>query len=251
MRILVTRPQPDAAAFAATLAERGIDSIQEPLLGVRFDAAAPPDWRGVQAVLLTSANGARALLAACGGSLPAPLAALPAWAVGAATAAAARQAGFATVRHADGDAAALAAMAAAALSPAAGTLLHVRAHHVAGDLSGALESAGFVIRPALLYSTEPRTALSPLVQGAFRAGRLDGVTLFSPRTAKAFARLLATAGLAGHAARFDAFCLSHAVAEAAIDLVWRDVHVAAAPRSDALADLVAATAARRDRLQGV
>ncbi len=252
MRILVTRPQPDAAAFAAVLAARGIDSMQEPLLDVRFGISALPALEGVQAVLLTSANGARALRAACAGGLPPALSGLPAWAVGAASAQAAAEAGFAAVRHADGDAAALAAAVAEALSPAAGALLHVRAQHVAGDLSGALERRGFVIRPALLYATQPRPALSPAVQRALRNGSLDGVALFSPRTAKAFARLLASAGLDGHAGEIDAFCLSRAVAgAAAAGLAWRDVHVAQAPRSEVLADLVAATAARGNRLQGV
>ncbi|MFC3227218.1 uroporphyrinogen-III synthase [Marinibaculum pumilum] len=251
MRILVTRPQPDADAFAALLAARGVTPVVEPLLTVRIVADGPPDGSGAQAVLLTSANGARALARACGGALTAGLAALPAWAVGAATAAAARDAGFAAVHDADGDAAALAAAIRRALAPADGPLLHVRAHHVAGDLSGALAASGFEVRPAVLYRTEGATALSPRLQADLRAGTLDGVTLFSPRTARAFASLLVAAGLADRARDLTAFCLSAAVADAAGELPWRDRRTAAVPRSEALLDLVAGQAAPGERLQGV
>lgn len=242
MRILLTRPREDAEPFARLLAARGVDCLIEPLLEVRFLAAGPPDTAGVQAILLTSANAARALQAACGGVVPPAMRSLPAFAVGAATAAAARAAGLAVAGDADGDAAALAALVATRLSPEAGALLHVRAHQVAGDLSGRLQTAGFTVRPALLYRTDARTELSPEVRAALRDGILDGVALFSPRTASAFDRLLRGAGLAARAGSLNAYCLSPAVAEAAARLAWRGVLVAVSPNAGALADLIAGRA---------
>jgi len=243
MRILLTRPQPDAEAFAGLLRERGVDSLIEPLLQVRFLAAGADaglaGLAGVQALLLTSANGVRALLAACGGTLSAPLRGLPAYAVGSATAAVAREAGLVVAGDADGDAAALAALVAATLSPRDGDLLHVRAHHAAGDLSGALATAGFTVRPAVLYRTDPAHSLSAPAQAALRGGKLDGVALFSPRTASAFATLLRDSGLARQAGDLSAYCLSRAVAAAVEQLDWRRVLVATAPNAAALADLIA------------
>src|SRR5215472_6395783 len=61
LRALVTRPRSEAQALAALLAERGIEVIVEPMIEIAERGAALPALSGVQAILLTSANGARAL----------------------------------------------------------------------------------------------------------------------------------------------------------------------------------------------
>src|SRR4051812_16935975 len=90
------------------------------------------DLTNVQAVLFTSANGVRAFAAA------ERRRDIPAFAVGEATAAAARLAGFTTVDTAGGDVAALADLVRERLTPARGALLHAAGSAVAGDLSGVL-----------------------------------------------------------------------------------------------------------------
>lgn len=250
MRILVTRPEPDGERFAALLRPHGVEPVLEPLLEIRFDGGALPDLAGVQALLLTSANGVRALQAACGGGLPAALAELPVVAVGEASAAEARQAGFRRVQAAGGEVNSLAAAVTESLRPADGALVHVRGRDVAGDLAGMLAAAGFEVRPAILYRAEPCRALSPALQAALRAGGLDGVALLSARTARTFVGLLQAAGLERAAAGLDIFCLSKAVAAAAAGPSWRRVGIAAAPDATALAELIAA-AAGRGGLQGV
>ncbi len=64
MLALITRPVEDAEPLAALLAARGVVAVREPLLAIRPAAGAAPDLDGVQAVLFTSANGARAFAAA-------------------------------------------------------------------------------------------------------------------------------------------------------------------------------------------
>ena len=65
MRILVTRPQPDADNTARLLRESGHEVIIAPLLEiVATDIPESFDLTGIQAVLITSANGVRALAAA-------------------------------------------------------------------------------------------------------------------------------------------------------------------------------------------
>ena len=132
MRVMITRPREDAEALAARLAERGIGSLIEPLLEISPLAAQPLDLDSVQALLLTSANGARALAGATDKRD------LAVFAVGPATAAAARHAGFLSVVTADGDVAALSDLVAARLDAAAGALLHVSGSAVAGNLAGRL-----------------------------------------------------------------------------------------------------------------
>ena len=100
VRVLITRPREDAEALAEALAVRGVEALVEPLLEIVPLNPGDFDLAGVQAALLTSANGARALAAATG------LRDVPVLAVGEATAAAARAAGFAEVAVAGGDVAA-------------------------------------------------------------------------------------------------------------------------------------------------
>src|SRR5512146_1138627 len=92
IRVLVTRPREEAVALAARLEALGYTPVIAPMIAVRFLPDAVMDASGIQAVAFTSANGARALAAARVGAEVARD--LPAFAVGKATAAAARAAGF-------------------------------------------------------------------------------------------------------------------------------------------------------------
>ena len=128
MRVLITRPRPDAEALAALLRERGIESLIEPLLEIIPTPVPALDLDDVQALLLTSANGASAL------AHKTDRRDLVVFVVGPATAATARDAGFADVTVADGDVAALADLVESRLDAAGGALLHVSGSAVAGDL---------------------------------------------------------------------------------------------------------------------
>ena len=231
MRVMITRPREDARPLAEALAARGVETLLEPLLEIVPVAGARLDLTGVQAVLLTSANGARALAAATGARDVTVLA------VGAATAAAA--AGFARVEAAGGDVAALADLAASVCDPAGGALVHVAGSHVAGDLAGRLTERGFTLRRETLYTAVLTEALSDAAAAALRQGALDAVLLFSPRTADSFVTLAARAGVTADLARVRALCLSAAVAEAAGTVAWRALDVAARPDQEALLALVA------------
>ena len=85
---------------------------------------APLDLDGLQGLIFTSANGVEQFAARS------PDRSLPAWCVGAMTAAAARRAGFAA-RSADGDVGDLAALVVAGHRPGAGDFLHLRGAHAA------------------------------------------------------------------------------------------------------------------------
>lgn len=228
MRVLVTRPEADAAPLIAALAARGHAAMVEPMLRVEPLADARVDLAGVRAILFTSANGVRAFARLSGER------ALPVYAVGDASAAAARAAGFARVESAGGDGADLARLVAARLRPEDGALFHGAGKTVARDLKGALEGAGFQVRRVSLYEARPAEALSAPCRAALAEGALDAAAFFSPRTAETFVRLSATAGLSAACARVHAVCLSPAVAGALAKVTWRDVRVAARPDQRAL-----------------
>ncbi|HUL09931.1 MAG TPA: uroporphyrinogen-III synthase [Candidatus Acidoferrum sp.] len=252
LRALVTRPEEDAAPLAAALAERGIDVTLEPLLTIRPLPEAPIDLAGVQALLFTSANGARSFaeLAAARGLVV--WRDLPAFAVGNATAAAAHSAGFTKVESAAGDVTALAKLVTERLDPKAGALFHAAGSAVAGDLAGLLEQAGFTLRREMLYEARPADQLSPATVTNLANGWFDLVLFFSPRTAATFAALARAAGegVVNGCGKAAALCLSQAVATAARDLPWRDVQVAARPELAALLDLIDRESAARAQSAG-
>ena len=232
MRILVTRAEPEAQRFAAQLAAHGIEAVIAPLMSVEsLDAPLPLDQ--VQALVFTSANGVRAFAAREARRD------LSAYAVGEATAAAAREAGFANVVSAGSDAEGLAALLLGRVAPAQGALLHVTGADQAGDIAGVLRARGFEVRQAALYRAAAAAELPPEARAALEAGDVAGVALFSPRSAGIFADLAAAAGLGPKLAALDAFCLSRAVA-AALEgkSSFRAVRIAARPNAEALIALI-------------
>ncbi|MBM3479134.1 MAG: hypothetical protein FJX69_07940 [Alphaproteobacteria bacterium] len=236
MRLLVTRPLDDGLALAGRLGQLGHEALVEPLLSIAPDLAAALPLAGATALLFTSANGVRAF------ALRSQERGLAVFAVGAATARAAREVGFADIACADGDAAALEALVLARRRPGDGPLLHVAGKVVAGDLAGRLAARGFEVRTAALYAAEPSPRLSDAARDAFAQGGIDGVLVFSPRSAAILVGLVESAGLRAAAARIDLYALSEAVVAAASGLAWRRVVVAAAPNEDALLAAIAPAA---------
>src|SRR5512135_2951362 len=149
LRALVTRPRAETAELAEALAARGVAAIVEPMFDIRYRGGPAPCLEGVQALLCTSANGVRAFARVRGER------GLPLLAVGDATAARAREAGFARVESAGGTVDDLVRLARERLSPTAGRLLHVAGSAVAGDLAGMLRDAGFAVERSVLYEAEP------------------------------------------------------------------------------------------------
>jgi len=223
MRVLVTRPQPDADDTAAELMARGHDSVVAPLLEVTIDAPMVLDLSATQAILVTSANGARALAAATGRRD------LPVYAVGNASAMAARASGFDRTESADGNVEALAELVAARLSPDGGALLHVAGTVTAGDLSGMLSNAGYTVNRAVLYRAEPVPHMPAAIVESLRAGVLDAILFYSPRTAAHFVALATDANLSSECARVAAIALSRAVADKLDALPFAEVRVADSP----------------------
>ncbi len=234
MRVLLTRPRPDAEETARLLTERNIETVIAPSIDISDVGGVTLDLEGVQAVLFTSANGVRAFARATGRRD------LPVFAVGDATAQAALDSGFIQVTSAGGDVAALAALVQDHLDPTAGALLHAAGSAVAGDLAGDLANHGFAVRRRQLYQAQTVGVLPVDARNALEQGTVDAVLFYSPRTAAHFATLVAAAGLQSCCRQIVAGCLSAAVAEAAAALPFAEIRVAATPDQAALFDVLGA-----------
>src|SRR5436853_459962 len=88
-RVLVLRPEPGATATLAKARAQGLEAVAVPLFNVERVAWELPDASSFDGLLLTSANAVR-----CGGEKLQELRGLKVYAVGEATAEAARDAGF-------------------------------------------------------------------------------------------------------------------------------------------------------------
>jgi len=95
-RVLVLRPEPGASATVNRARARGLDAVAVPLFEVEPVLWEVPEEASFDGLLLTSANAVRH-----GGEGLGELRGLPVYAVGAATADAARQAGFDVASHGD------------------------------------------------------------------------------------------------------------------------------------------------------
>jgi uroporphyrinogen-III synthase len=232
VRVLITRPRERALELARALERRGDTPLIEPLLTIEPVAGIAPELDGVQAIVLTSAHAVS--------TLSAPARALPVFAVGNATAAAARRAGCSAVVSAGGAAADLARSIAAQCDPGAGALLHLSGEQVREELAADLAAAGFALRRQVVYRAVAADALAPATVEALAARQIDAVLLFSPRTARVFVELIGRHGLREPATGIAAICLSAAVAQPCRDIGWRVLHVAARPELGALLEALEA-----------
>ncbi|MBO0765132.1 MAG: uroporphyrinogen-III synthase [Hyphomicrobiaceae bacterium] len=241
MRLLVTRPEPDAIKLVGVLEEAGHEAAVEPLLTLSFADSEDVDLDGVQALIATSRNALRALK---GGVVLADARHLPVFAVGKATAAEARALGFETVVTGAGTAAELVAHIVSVLDPASGVLVHLAGDTLARDLAGDLEAHGFRVRRPVVYRMLPAASFTAQTIDNLASHVIDGVILISPRTAAIYAGLIARHGLSEAVRALPHFCLSEAVANRLQPLGPVHTRIAAAPRLEELLALIDESAAQ-------
>jgi uroporphyrinogen-III synthase len=207
--LLVLRPEPGASATIAAAHDMGMTAIASPLFTVHPRAWTLPD-RLPEAVLLTSANAVRH-----GGAALSALKGLPVYAVGTATAEAARQAGFGRIVSGQEDADAILALAR---RDGLSSLLHL-----AGREHREVMPDDIRIDRRIVYAAEAVDALPDAARTALPAAI---ALLHSPRAARLFASLIDPAGIAIAA-------ISAAVLAAA-GTGWRIAHAAEHPTDASL-----------------
>jgi uroporphyrinogen-III synthase len=211
MRLILTRPKDDLGPLIETLLALGHSCIESPLLSIRMRENAVIAEGHYQAIALSSAN---AMAHPSLNPAPQSLASIAVFAVGAQSAKAALQAGYRTVRAEGGNVEGLAKAIALDCDARGGAILYPSGAETAGDLQGTLEALGFTVDRVILYDAAAARTLAPQAIAALTSGAAGGVLLYSPRSARIWAGLVAESGLTDAARRIAHFCLSPNVAAA-------------------------------------
>jgi uroporphyrinogen-III synthase len=210
-RLLVLRPEPGASATVEKARQLGLEALAVPLFTVEAVEWTAPEAGGFDGVLLTSANALR-----FGGERLRSLRVLKAFAVGEATAEAARRVGFDVAATGDAGVERL----LGSIEP------DLRLLHLCGEDRRELEGAAQAITSLTVYRA--RLVRHPDLSRAEGSIAL----IHSPRDGRRFAELVAGRATIGIAA------ISAAAAEAA-GSGWKAIAVADQPSDDALLALAA------------
>ncbi|MBA2633573.1 MAG: uroporphyrinogen-III synthase [Chloroflexi bacterium] len=239
-RVVVTRPVDQAADLIALLARRGIWATGVPTVTIEPQADSLDDalarLDGAGWLVITSANGANAVLerlAAAGRRLPVETRVA---AVGPATARA-LEAGGVRVDHVPDDY--LTAAIAAGLGDVAGRrVVLARAEAATADLRQSLLARHAVVEEAIAYRTVEGPAGSrEALRDALRRD-VDGVTFTSGSTVRGFIALLGIADRP-RAEALPAFCIGPVTADTARRVGLRVVAVAREHTAAGLAEAIA------------
>jgi uroporphyrinogen-III synthase len=181
IRVLVTRPEPDAMRTAQALTEAGYEPVVLPLSEtVSIEGAVLPDI-AADAVAVTSANALHFAPVA----LLEPLLSMSLFAVGPRTAEVARQAGFSDVREGPGDALRLADVLPAHVR----TVLYLCGRVRRPEFERDLGARGVTVSAVETYDTRkcmPSPEEARLILGA---RPVDAALLYSAFSAEAFVRV--------------------------------------------------------------
>lgn len=187
-RILVTRPEPGASRTAAALKEAGFEPVILPVTEITplpVEASVIADASQIDAIAVTSANALR--------HAPDSLLRLferkPLFAVGQATAAAAKTLGFGDVHIADGDADALAQLIDDQ-SPKSAHFLYLCGRVRTGGLETELEASGRRFTLAEVYDSKIVIQLTQKIMAVWRLGAIDAVLVHAGTSAEALAMSL-------------------------------------------------------------
>jgi uroporphyrinogen-III synthase len=204
MRLIITRPEEDAAALKAKLESRDHIAILAPLLKIvaRPGAYVPP--LAYQLICTTSANALKYV------QVEDRLLAIPLLTVGPQSLSAAQEKGFKFAEAHGGDVHGLAAHASTNFDPQKGPVLYLSGAETSADLQALLMASGFAVERVITYDALVHTPndIATALKGT------DGVLLYSPRSARLWCDLMAKSGLEKQAATPIYFCLSENVANA-------------------------------------
>ena len=235
-RVLVTRPEPGAARTAKALQAAGLEPIILPFTEIipkPVPGSVARDAGTCDVVAVTSANA----LVHTPPNLIAALAGKPVFAVGDATAKAARDQGLTNVQSANGAADQLAVLISAATSPGA-RIAYLCGQVRMGELENELASAGYDPLLIATYDVQKVSCLTDEFAEMLAADHPDAIIFHSGVSAAIFDADLLALICPQHIERISFFSISRRVAELLPASVAARIVVVQAPRDDALVEAV-------------
>lgn len=220
-RLLFTRPESDNDYWAKLLQTYGIETVSSPLLHIQpltvvFNPAA------YSGIILTSRHAVTPAL---------DCRALPAHVIGQATANFAVERGFTQITTIAQTAQELLPMIPD--SESGKPLLYASGENISVDVVQELQKRGISAVREVVYQAVAAENLSEEAYNGLKNGSIDGVALFSLRTAEIFRKLTPSHDV-------SLFCFSLAIAEScAAAGQWRGVRYPALPRADAFEECIA------------
>lgn len=241
MRVLVTRPEPGASSTAGRLRALGYETVLMPMTRI-VDMAA--DMNGVAnaaAFAVTSASAVRSWQSRGIGS---DLFQRPLYAVGARTAAVARDSGFKSVTVGDGDGSHLARLVE---DDVRSGRLRLTDEAPLAYLCGKVRHGGFEVRlreldvplkTVEIYDIEEISYPTDFILNALSAGEKSAVLLYSRVAADCFFQLCNSQTIVNQLKDISFFCMSENVLEAVPENLRSHARISPAPDEESLLSLL-------------
>ncbi|UXS02520.1 uroporphyrinogen-III synthase [Agrobacterium tumefaciens] len=244
MRIVVTRPERSGKKTAAKLKALGHDPVPLPLFHpIHYgDLAGAALAAPKSALAVTSAEAIRALKP-LGTSLT-PYFTKPIFAVGEATADAARQAGFQNIFTAAGDGKSLATLVVEnrALLSRSAPLLYLAGTPRAPSFEAGLQSAAIAFTVAECYEMRENDFLPDVWDAALVSAKVDVILLYSAEATQAFFRIATKPPYASALAGTRFICMSENVKAHIPDAFSAQTRTAATPSEATMLEILHAIA---------
>lgn len=235
---LITRPKPEAIKLKKKLSQIDVKGVVEPLLEITFSKTSKSQFKkiveryNVQAIVLTSNNGAKAL-----GKISKDYS-LRVITVGDTTADEAREQGFYKVSSVDGDLIRLKRFIINNLDPEKGVIIYLSGNIISEDLGHNLGRNGFKVKRIIGYKASYAKKLSNKAVELLKNGKINYILFYSSKTSEVFLELIKYNNLPLTLRKIDVFCLSENIARIAKKISWKSINIAKEPTEKSLLELI-------------
>ncbi len=228
--ILNIRPAIDSRRDAVTLSRRGVVSACLPMMEIVTLAPQLPNALEIAGLVFTSRHAVLAFVEAMD---TADWCRIPVFAVGQATAAAAREAGFVCIFIGSGGGVGLVSAILQHLPMRQERILWPAAVDKSFDMASALTLYGYDVQTLDIYVAQARVNFTMDEMRPLGEGAVSGVIGMSSRSVQLFCKLLKEQGLDSRQTHITLIVGSQSIADAA-GPGWRQIHVARKPRRSRL-----------------
>tara|TARA_Y100000590_G_C15699429_1_gene1006285 strand:+ start:946 stop:1671 length:726 start_codon:yes stop_codon:yes gene_type:complete len=232
VKILITRPEPDASDLTIKLISKGYKVLKSPIVDIIEYKNNLTDLDNISAVITSSKNGIRSLARANKNRN------ICLYVVGQASKEEAERIGYTNIRVGPGDAIGLCDLICDKLSPSHDDLIYISGRHQSFDISGYLISKKFNIKKVVLYEVKAKKDFPKKIIEAIKNNEIDALLFYSPRVAEIFVEFIQEKNLANQVKNFDVFCISAKVAKKIENVGWRRVLIANYPDQKSIFSLL-------------